>query len=105
MRISHVKYGIGQIVYHSKYNYRGVIVDVDSNFQGTDEWYHKQAKSLPPKDEPWYHVLVDGALHTTYVSEQHLEQDVSEEPITHPLVEIFFSDFSKGQYHSHQLIN
>ena len=33
------KFSLGQIVYHSKFKYRGVIVDADPNFQGTDEWY------------------------------------------------------------------
>ena len=28
------KFSLGQIVYHSKFKYRGVIVDADPNFQG-----------------------------------------------------------------------
>ena len=30
---------LGQIVYHPKFRYRGVIVDADPYFQGTEEWY------------------------------------------------------------------
>ena len=52
------KFSLGQIVYHSKFKYRGVIVDADPNFQGTDEWYESVAKSKPDKNKPWYHVLV-----------------------------------------------
>ena len=37
------KFSLGQIVYHSKFKYRGVIVDADPNFQGTDEWYESVA--------------------------------------------------------------
>ena len=37
---------------------------VDGEFAGSDEWYEEVARSRPPKDQPWYHVLVDGATHT-----------------------------------------
>ena len=67
-----VKFFIGQQIEHKRFNYRGLIYDVDSEFKGTDEWYQKMATSLPPRNEPWYHVLVHGADHTTYVAEQNL---------------------------------
>ena len=67
-----VQFSIGQVVHHNKFDYRGVIVDVDADFQGTDDWYEQVARSRPPKDEPWYHVLVDNAIHMTYVAECHL---------------------------------
>ena len=88
----------GQIVYHKKFHYRGVIFGVDPTFQGSEEWYNAVAKSHPPKDAPWYHVLVDGALHTTYVAEQHLEPDRSGKPIAHPMVSTFFQGFENGHY-------
>ena len=46
------KFSLGQIVYHSKFKYRGVIVDADPNFQGTDEWYESVAKSKLIKTNP-----------------------------------------------------
>ena len=55
------KFFVGQIVHHKKFDYRGVVFDVDATFQGTDEWYELVARSRPPKHMPWYHVLVDGA--------------------------------------------
>lgn len=75
-----------------------MIVDVDPTFQGTDAWYEKVAKSRPPKDQPWYHVLVDGAEHMTYVAERNLEPDKLGLPIKHPLLETFFSEFREGAY-------
>jgi heat shock protein HspQ len=93
-----VKYFVGQIVHHKKFDYRGVIFDVDATFQGTDEWYDQVARSRPPKDRPWYHVLVDGAQHTTYVAERHLEVDTSSEPIEHSLVQQLFSGIKEGCY-------
>ena len=56
------------------------------------------AKSRPPKDKPWYHVLVHGSDHATYVAEQNLEPDKSREPVNHPMAEHFFTDFVDGEY-------
>ena len=47
---------------------------------------------------PWYHVLVDGAEHPTYVAERHLESDERGEPIAHPLVGEICGDFQEGRY-------
>ena len=69
------KFNIGQIVHHARFDYRGVIIDVDPEFSGTDTWYDSVAKSRPPKDQPWYRVLVDGSECETYVAERHLEPD------------------------------
>jgi heat shock protein HspQ len=98
MTQSTCKFSIGQLVHHLLFDYRGVIVDVDATFQGTEEWYGQMARSRPPKDEPWYHVLVDQAEHTTYVAERNLEPDKRDDPIAHPLCDHFFSDFENGQY-------
>ena len=43
--------------------------------RSTDEWYEAVAKSRPPKNEPWYHVLVHQKGHQTYVAEQNLQPD------------------------------
>jgi len=93
-----VKFAIGELVYHLKYHYRGVIFDVDGNFCGSDQWYDEVAKSKPPKDKPWYHILPDGQSHSTYVSEQHLTSDTSSAPINHPALKHFFCSLSKGRY-------
>ena len=92
------QFSIGQVVHHNKFDYRGVIVDVDANFQGTDEWYNQVARSRPPKDKPWYHVLVDNAIHMTYVAERHLEATKDDEPVTHPALKAYFDDFRNGVY-------
>ena len=97
--INSVKFSVGELVHHRLFDYRGVIVDVDRDFQGTEEWYQTVARSRPPKNRPWYHVLVHGELHTTYVAERNLEHDESLEPIVHPLLEQFFSRFEDGKYY------
>ena len=96
--IKRSKFSVGELIHHQLFDYRGVIVDVDPTFQSTEEWYETVARSRPPKDEPWYHVLVHGATHTTYVAEKNLERDESAEPITHPMLGQFFSRFENGRY-------
>ena len=99
------RFSVGQIVHHLKFNYRGVIVDVDPQFQGSEEWYGQVALSRPPRDKPWYHVLVDGAAHMTYVAERHLESDNSCAPIVHPRVAGYFDGFEDCFYRSRHKIN
>lgn len=89
---------IGQCIHHRKFDYRGVIVDVDAGFAGTEEWYQQVALSRPPKDRPWYHVLVHNSDRMTYVAERHLEQDSSGEPVNHPAVDLYFEGFENGVY-------
>ncbi len=89
---SSAKYIPGQIVRHRRFAYRGVIIDVDATFQGTDDWYDEVAQSRPPKDRPWYHVLVDEQDAVTYVAERHLSADSDDSPIDHPMLEDFLGE-------------
>lgn len=98
MQQQEAKFYPGQLVTHLKAGYRGAVYDIDPIFCGTDEWYEAMAKSLPPKDRPWYHVLVDGQSYTTYVAERHLAADETGQPITHPLIDQLFAGFEDGQY-------
>lgn len=98
MQISSSEYHIGQLVEHKKFAYRGVVYDVDAQFSGSDEWYHAVALSRPPKDAPWYHVLVDGGGMTTYVAERHLKASSDFTPVRHPLIKVYFSAFNDKQY-------
>ncbi len=93
------QFGVGQVVLHKLFNYRGVIYDVDPVFMLSDEWYRQMAKSNPPRDEPWYRVLVDNATHETYVAERNLEPDADpEDPVRHPLLDAYFSGFEDDHY-------
>lgn len=99
------KFQVGQIVHHRMFDYRGAIFDVDATFQGTEEWYDQVARSRPPKDEPWYHVLPHGAAHTTYVAERNLEDDETGAPITHPAADEVFERFEEGRYVVRRSVN
>ena len=98
MATSQALFSIGQLIHHKRFEYRGVILDVDPVFQGTDEWYSQMAKSRPPKDEPWYHVIVNDGVSKTYVAEQNLETDVVGGPIDHPEVSLWFEPFKSNGY-------
>ena len=74
-------FSVGELIHHKRFEYRGVVVDVDPTFQLSDDWYDQVARSRPPKDAPWYHVLVHEAEHMTYVAERNLEPDTSGQPI------------------------
>ncbi|MGD2113265.1 MAG: heat shock protein HspQ [Gammaproteobacteria bacterium] len=99
------KFSIGQCIQHKLFDYRGVIVDVDPEFLGTDEWYEQVARSRPPRNEPWYHVLVHDQGHETYVAERNMAADDSHEPVNHPLVDAFFTGFRDGVYMSDRSSN
>ena len=94
---SRAKFDVGQLIHHRLFDYRGVF-DVDPDFQGTEEWYEKVARSRPPRDQPWYHVLVDGGTHTTYVAERNLEIDATGREVDHPLVDQIFAGLEDGHY-------
>jgi len=103
--MNHAKFAIGQLVHHSRFDYRGVIVDVDPVFQLSEEWYDAVAKSRPPKDRPWYHVLVHGTHDTTYVAERHLAPTADPTPIEHPQLGEYFEDFRSGVYVSSRTVS
>ena len=98
-------FSVGQLIRHKRFDYRGVIVDVDPVFQLDEEWYEQVAQSRPPKDQPWYHVLVHDSDQTTYVAERNLAPDESAEPVRHPLLDDFFGGFSGGRYRRREALN
>lgn len=87
----------GQLVHHKRYDYRGVVAASDVECRASQEWYQSN-QTQPPLDQPWYHVLVDGGTHVTYVAELNLEADATGAPIQHPLIPYFFSAFEEGAY-------
>ena len=91
------RYQPGQLIHHKRYAYRGVIVAVDHRCLADDAWYHSN-QTQPNQEQPWYHVLVDRSTRTTYVAESNLEEDLSGEPIEHPLLAHFFGELVDGRY-------
>lgn len=95
------KFSVGQVVKHRFLQFRGVVFDVDPQFNNTEEWYKSIPEALRPnKDQPFYHLLAENAEshYVAYVSEQNLTPDESGEPVDHPQVDMLFSESPKGGY-------
>jgi len=95
------KFGIGQVVKHRLFPFRGVIVDVDPVFNNTEEWWLAIPEAIRPrKDQPFYHLLAenDENHYTAYVSEQNLLVDDTGEPVSHPAVTEAFQIGKDGDY-------
>ena len=94
MAITTAKFSIGDVVKHKHFNFRGVIYDVDFEFDNSEEWYQSIPKDVRPrKNQPYYHLLAENneITYAAYVSEQNLVSDDSGEPIKHPLIEEIFT--------------
>src|SRR3954447_5307229 len=101
------KFQIGQVVRHRLYPFRGVIFDIDPEFNNTEEWY----QSLPPearprKDQPFYQLFAEYAEseYIAYVSEQNLLPDASGDPVRHPQVAEVFEQDERGSYRPRNLL-
>ena len=98
---STAKFSIGDVVKHKQFNFRGVIYDVDFEFDNSEEWYKSIPEDVRPrKDQPFYHLLAEKneITYEAYVSEQNLVNDDSDEPIKHPLIEEIFSGKKGSSY-------
>ena len=96
----HARFGIGDVVRHRVFDFRGVIFDVDPVFSNTDEWYDAIPEAIrPAKDQPFYHLLAENAesSYIAYVSQQNLVVDESDEPLDHPALATMF-DRAEGSY-------
>jgi heat shock protein HspQ len=94
--VTSTQFAIGQVVKHRIYDFRGVIVDVDPEFNNTEEWWLAIPEDVRPrKDQPFYHLL---AAYEAYVSEQNLLIDETGEPVNHPQVAEVFGEFLGDSY-------
>ncbi len=96
------KFGIGQVVKHRIFSFRGVIFDVDPVFSNTEDWWLAiPPDARPRKDQPFYHLLAenDEGGYVAYVSEQNLLADDTGEPVGNSNTSLIFDNFENGQYH------
>ena len=103
---NNAKFSIGEIVKHRHFDFRGVIYDVDFEFNNSEEWYQSIPKEVRPrKDQPFYHLLAESndVTYEAYVSEQNLINDVESGPANHPDIKKIFSHFDGNSYIPHNL--
>jgi heat shock protein HspQ len=99
--VSHARFGIGDIVRHRVFPFRGVIFDVDPVFANSEEWYDSIPEDIrPSKDQPFYHLLAENgeSSYVAYVSQQNLVADEEEGPVDHPELRQLFGEFKDGRY-------
>jgi heat shock protein HspQ len=95
------RFGIGEVVRHKLFDFRGVIFDVDPVFTNSDEWYDSIPEALrPSKEQPFYHLLAENAetAYIAYVSQQNLVPDHTDEPVEHPAIGTMFERVEGGGY-------
>jgi heat shock protein HspQ len=95
------KFMIGQVVRHRLFPFRGVVFDIDPEFDNTEEWWLSIPEEVRPhKDQPFYHLFAENAEteYIAYVSEQNLLPDNSGEPVRHPQVAEIFEKDENGSY-------
>ena len=100
-RAACTRFGIGEIVRHRMFDFRGVIFDVDPVFANSEEWYESIPKEVrPPREQPFYHLLAENgdSSYTAYVSQQNLLADGESGPVDHPSVSELFEEFDAGRY-------
>jgi heat shock protein HspQ len=71
--VRQAKYSVGQVVRHRFYPFRGVVFDIDPEFDNTEEWWLSIPEEIRPhKEQPFYHLLAENAEteYIAYVSER-----------------------------------
>ena len=100
-RHASARFGIGDVVRHKLFDFRGVVFDVDPVFANSEEWYEAIPKDMrPSRDQPFYHLLAENEdeSYVAYVSQQNLVADDEGDPIDHPAVGTMFDGFDGQRY-------
>jgi len=100
-RHAHARFGIGDVVRHKLFDFRGVVFDIDPVFANSEEWYEAIPQEVrPTREQPYYHLLAENGenAYVAYVSQQNLVIDGEGGPVDHPSVEQLFEDFRDGHY-------
>jgi heat shock protein HspQ len=101
LALATARFGIGEVVRHRLFPFRGVIFDVDPEFANSEEWWEAIPENVRPrKDQPFYHLLAenDESAYVAYVSQQNLIREEGPDPIQHPAVTQMFAAFEGGRY-------
>jgi heat shock protein HspQ len=95
------RFGIGEVVRHRLFDFRGVVFDIDPVFANSEEWYESIPQDMrPSRDQPFYHLLAENedSSYVAYVSQQNLLEDPEGGPIDHPSVEQLFEEYDGARY-------
>jgi heat shock protein HspQ len=100
-RQTRARFGIGDVVRHRLFAFRGVVFDIDPVFANSEEWYQSIPEDIRPRrDQPFYHLLAENedSSYVAYVSQGNLVVDADGGPVDHPTVRQLFDSFKDGRY-------
>ena len=100
-RHAQARFGIGDVVRHRLFDFRGVVFDIDPVFANSEEWYESIPEAIrPTREQPFYHLLAenDESSYVAYVSQQNLLGDGAGGPVDHPQIAEMFDRFENGRY-------
>ncbi len=104
-RHARARFGIGDVVKHRMFDFRGVVFDIDPVFANSEEWYSSIPEHMRPRrEQPFYHLLAENeeSSYVAYVSQQNLLSDAEGGPVDHPQVDELFEQFKDGRYRLRQ---
>lgn len=103
LRHPDVKFRVGQVIKHKKWNYKGVIVGWDEKARAPVEWLNQMHgnENKNWREMPNYSILVDTkdrlTPQLTYVPQDNLEI-LTNTQIIHPMLELHFEKFDGDKY-------
>ena len=77
------------------------VIDVDPEFDNTEEWYAAIPEDVrPEREQPFYYLLAENSetYYSAYVSQQNLLSDTENGPVNHPDIDDVFDGFEEGRY-------
>jgi heat shock protein HspQ len=100
-RRARARFGIGDVVRHKLFDFRGVVYDIDPVFANSEEWYESIPKEVRPSREQPFTTCspkTRDSSYIAYVSQQNLLADESGEPVDHPAISGLFGEYEAGKY-------
>lgn len=101
-RPPNVRFRVGQVVKHSRWGYKGVIIGWDETARAPDAWIkemHRENRGW--SRQPNYAILVDTrdrpAPQITYVPQENISV-IKHTKVLHPSVDDYFEQFDGSQY-------
>ncbi len=99
--VANARFGIGDVVRHRLFDFRGVIFDIDPVFANSEEWLASIPDELrPSREQPFYHLFAENGegSYIAYVSQQNLLGDGEGGPVDHPSLDDLFERYHAGRY-------
>lgn len=107
-KVATAKFSIGQVIRHRLYPVRGVVFDVDPEFDDNCRSHEMiLVDGRSNRDQPFYYLFAENerAPFVAYFSEQDLLVDVTEEPVQHPRIDELFERNESGCYRRRAVAN